>query len=357
VWYRLLNLNTRKVLILGRVARWLLLAATLLLVALPRFNLGDPGVIHNFTLTARATRYGLPLDVAGYVRLVEYYRGTTPADSLIPPYCYRPAVPFIASTLPFDPLTSINLINLVCLFLSVLVLDRILRRIGYGVGARTAGELMSIISFPTFYYGTIGFVDPVAVLAITLGIFLTLRGERFLLFVCLVLGTLAKETNAVIALLPGIWGWVRGWPRRRIAVQFALLVAAALVTAFCARALSPYPERGWFLAPQPRIILENLSRPRALLSLGLTLGLPALFSLVAAVRGGVSQRLGRQLLQFFVAGAGTSVVLYLYSLVGAWADGRVIWIIYPFLIPVALTLWWSPGSERSLGLPSGRSAT
>jgi len=323
---------------LAYLARWTVLAVVLVLVVLPRFDLHDSGLVRKFTATATATRYGLPLDVAGYVRLVEYFRGELPADSLISPYCYRPLVPYVASKLPFKPLTSINAINLLCLFLSVMVLDGILTFVGYTQSVRNLGALLFLVSFPTFYYGTIGFVDPVAVLFVSVGVYLTLRGHALMLALCVVLGTLVKETNALIALLPGIWGWARASLSVRLIIQVAMLGFLALFTAVCVRTLSPFPERGWFWIPSLEAVRENLSRPRAYLSLFLTLGLPAALALVAVATRRAGETLSRPIFRFLLGGVSLVTMLYFYTLPAAYADGRVIWIVYPFLIPLALSV-------------------
>jgi len=174
-------------------ARWLLLTACLAAVALPRFNLHDPGPIRKLTARATATVYGLPLDVEGYIRLADYYRGRIPADSLIQPYSYRPLVPLAASLLPFDAQTAINVIDALCLLLTVIVLDRFLALLGLDSRARNAGCLLFIVSFPTFYYGTIGFVDPAAVLFAALGAYAVVREKTALFVATLIAGVLVKE--------------------------------------------------------------------------------------------------------------------------------------------------------------------
>jgi tRNA(Ile)-lysidine synthetase-like protein len=79
------------------------------------------------------------------VRLTEFFRGHTPPDSLIAPFCFRPLVPLAASVLPLDAPSAVNVINLLCLMLTVLALDRILGLLGYTVRARviSAGKQKS----------------------------------------------------------------------------------------------------------------------------------------------------------------------------------------------------------------------
>ncbi|HYJ32206.1 MAG TPA: hypothetical protein VE326_03210 [Candidatus Binatia bacterium] len=318
--------------------RWAALVLILLGFALIRFDLRDPGPVRRLTAGATATRYGLPLDVAGYVRLTAYFRGQAPADSMIPPYCYRPLVPLIASALPWGPLTSIDVVDLACLLLTLVLLDRLLFHVGYGMRGRTLGCFLFAASFPTFYYGAIGFVDPAALLALTGMALAALRGRRLSFAIWLVVGVLIKETNAIMAALPGVEPWARGTRGEALgrAAPLALLAVAIVVGI---RMLAPFPEPGWLWRPSPVALLENLARPRALLSLVLTIGLPGAAAVAALATGRAARALSPEHLRFFLTGSALAAALYLYSLTAAYADGRVIWSVYPFLIPMAVAMW------------------
>jgi hypothetical protein len=316
--------------------RWFLLAVLLLAVCAPRFNLWDPGPIKRFTASATDTPYGLPLDVEGYRRLSEYFRGDTPADSLISPFCFRPLVPAAASLLPFSSLTSINLLNLVSLFLTVVVLDRTMKQIGLGERARLVGALLFIVSFPTFYYGTLGFVDPPSLLVVSIASFLILRGQDRAMFALVPLAVLVKETNAIIALLPAIRGWASGERPIGPAVRLsATLAFIALLVAAGIRVVAPFPDPEFIWWPRLAAVLKNTSRPRAQLSFLLTAGLPTLLAVVGLFAGRVQARIAREQYRYFVGGSLLALSLYGYSLTAAYADGRVVWIIYPFAIPLA----------------------
>src|SRR5712671_3852371 len=332
--------------------RWTLLVAVLLAVALPRFDLHDPGAIRKLTAGATATRYGLPLDVEGYIRLGEYFRGETPADSLIPPYCYRLLVPFAASALPWRVQTSINVLDVLALLLTLVLLDRLLLGLGFDTRARTIGGLLFAVSFPTFYYGAIGFVDPVVLLIETAMILAVFRGRTIAFTVLLVAGVLVKETTAAMAFLPGAWAWARHRAAGPDARRVAALAAVAAATALAVRTLAPFPERGWLWLPSLGSLADNLSRPRAILSLVFTLGLPAACATIAVVGERAKRRLSPEHLRFLLAGSGLTILLYIYSLFSAYADGRVIWAAYPFLIPISVTLWGS-AAVPSRHAPSG----
>jgi hypothetical protein len=303
---------------------------------MPRFNLRDPWPINRFTADAKNTPYGLPLDVAGYVRLTDYFRGDLPADSLISPYCYRPLIPLLASRIPGDSLTAINLINIASLVLTLVVLEAMLRTIGYETRARTVGLVLFTVSFPVFYYGTIGFVDPPSVLVITLGAFLALRRRYALLGLVTLVGVGIKETNGIVATLPLVHSWAA---RRSGGLWFTVGYAAlAALTVMVIRWASGFPAPGYLWLPSVSSMRDNFSRPRAMLSLALTLGVPGFLALLSVVRGSGRARLGENAYRFLAAGMALGLFLYAYSLTSAYADGRVIWITYPFAIPLGLSV-------------------
>lgn len=322
-----------------RWLKWPVLVALLLGTCLPRFNLRDPGGIKHFTASATATRYGLPLDVEGYRRLSEYFRGSAPSDSLIPPFCYRVLVPFAASRLPWDSLTSINVVDVVCMLLTLVVLDKLLRRSGFNDRGRFLGCLLYAVSFPTFYYGTIGFVDPAVVLVVAAATYAVMSQRLVLFAAILIAGVLVKETNAILAVLPLGWAWAQGHVSKKDVLRLLVFAAVGGLTALSIRVLAPFPERAWFWIPRIGAIGENLSRPRAWLSFIMTLGVPGALAIVGMMTGRSESVLGSPLFRYFLIGAGAAALLYVISVVTAYADGRIVWIIDPFIIPLAVALF------------------
>ncbi|MGZ5281161.1 MAG: hypothetical protein ACXWEY_02680 [Bacteroidia bacterium] len=92
----------------------LILSILLVLICLPRFN-RNPLVIKRDLN-----------DAAHYIAYVEYFRGEEPSAPLLPAFNWRPGIPFVASFLPFEPMTAINIINVICLLMSLLLLDKTL---------------------------------------------------------------------------------------------------------------------------------------------------------------------------------------------------------------------------------------
>ena len=319
-------------------AKWLLLAACLAVVALPRFDLRDPGIIGRFTVSATATPYGLPIDVEGYRRLVLYYRGEAPADSMVPPFCYRPLAPYVASFIPAPALTAINVLNLLSLFGTMLIIDLVLRYLGIRGRARTIASLLLIFSFPTFYYTTIGFIDPVAMLWVTLLLFQTLRGWMWPAMACSLLAVLTRETNLAFTVLPGLR--LLSTRQRGSPVWIPALLAPilSLVSVLSVRTIAPFPEKGWFWKPSLPALIENLSRPRAYLSLVFTLGIPVVLAIVAILRKRPENAYGPTNAGLLLWGCVLAVGLYAYGITAVHVDGRVVWVIYPFAIPLAVSL-------------------
>jgi hypothetical protein len=262
---------------------------------------------------------------------------------MLPPYCYRPLGPYLASFIPASPLTAINLLNLVALFITLVFLDRVLGLLGVGGRSRMVAGLLFIFSFPVFYYATIGFVDPLAILWATLLFYLTLRGSWWPAAVCSVLAVLTKETNLVFTPLPGAWLWLTHRRGARLWAPAILGPVASLVAVLSIRALAPFPEQGWFWKPSLDDLTTNLSRPRAYLSLIMTLGIPGVLAIVAIFRKQPWTSFGAPAAGLLALGCLMASSLYAYSLVSAYADGRVIWIVYPFAIPIAASLL---GSSR-----------
>lgn len=255
---------------------------------------------------------------------------------MIPPFCYRPLAPLLASCLPLPSLAAINVLNILCLATSLLLLDRIFRVTRVNARGATIGMLLFVLSFPVFYYGTIGFIDPVAVLVVTAAVYWSLRRRWALLGVTLVLGVAVKETNAFIALAPLLYAWSRRECHRHLAWQTVFFVSLAAGTALVIRLSFPFPNQGFFWIPRLQSVFENLARIRTYLSLGLTIGPHLAVAAIGAIRN--RPRLVRwdSNDRFFLAGTSMVFALYTYSIFTAYTDGRIIWVAYPFLIPFAV---------------------
>jgi hypothetical protein len=307
----------------------------------------DPGPLRALTAAAHsATPYGHPIDVEGYVRLVRFVRGQAPASELMAPFAYRPLGPALAALVPAPAMTAQNVVNLACLIAVLVLLDAVGQRLGLGRRALWAAGLLFAVSFPAFYYGTIGFIDPVAMLGATVLLVLVLReAPSRVLALAMVFAVLAKETNAIFALLP--LGAMAGSDADRGSLRrTALLVVVAALTVLLIRVLMPVPGEVFPVTPRLQAVVDNLLRPRTHLSLLLTIALPFVLAGIARRSWRAVDVLGVRALGILSIGALAAAALYAGSLFAAHADGRVIWIAYPFLIPIGVTLIRDSGSKR-----------
>lgn len=318
------------------IAALLVLSLCLSIVCLPRFNRRDMGI-------GRLTSEGLSsivvkADAAQYILLTEYYRGGQVEELIKPPFTYRPFVPALASLLPFEPMTAINMINLAAMECALLFLYALLGLAGLDIPLRLAGCVLFVFSFPTFYYGTIGYVDPVLVSFLMAGMFFIMSGSFAGLVTVLVVGAFVKET--IILLLPvyAVQRYSIGTPIRRILLGGGVLFLVVALASIAARVTSP-GHGSYLWTPSPAILLNNMRRPRSWVSFILTFGIPGCLSLtaLAAMADGTFRRT-TQFLAPFAAGIVMSLLLFAFSMVSAKADGRFVWVSYPFSIPMSMLM-------------------
>jgi hypothetical protein len=307
----------------------------------------DPWPIDLFTGGAKQFEFGRPVDVEGYVRLTAYFRGEASAGSMRPPFCYRILAPLFASVVPTQPETALNIINLMSLLVSLWLLDQVGAALKMSARSRLAMNVTFIVSFPTFYYGTIGFIDPIA-LALSCAILLgVLRGfPPIVLLVIAICAVLAKETNAAFTLLPIF----RAVQERKIAgkslLVYGSIFAAPVGVHLLVRELMPFPQQQSLWIPDILITLENLSRSRTYISLILTITIPVTFALLALFSGRIRESLEKKDQLLLFAGCMLASGLYGYSVISAYSDGRIIWSIYPYLLPFSACLFSRRNSIR-----------
>ena len=306
------------------------LIAALLVVTSIRFNQRDFGPLGSVTGTGVDGNLG---DAALYIRYVEALRGTV--DSLPPaPFRYRPLTPLLAAPLPFEPMTAINVVNVVALLAGTWAMWILLRRLGATEQLAYAGCLMFVVSFPTFYYGTIGYVDPLAITLMIAAMAAVVAGRDVVVGVIVVLAALSRESTVIVVVVAIAWIATTGRPRREL-VRWGLAwsVGFLATVALIRIGLQGSGTNVW--EPSLDLALTNARRPRTWLSAALTLGVPV--ALVVA-KSPYLGRLDRRLLLVFGLGGALSVALFAYALTAAYSDGRFLWPIYVFSVPMAVLL-------------------
>jgi hypothetical protein len=206
---------------------------------------------------------------------------------------------------------------------------------GFGTRRALAAGLLVVLSLPTFWYAPYLLVDPGAVCMRMLFVFAVLTGQVRLALAAGLAATAIREENILLL------GWLLGWllVTRRAGVVPCLAALAALAVA----AGWLVAVRWWIVPGLPRYVwvpsLDSvrilLADTRAMLSLAgcsivvLPLALVGMWHAPARL-------------------APLKSLLVLMVLPPLWAalsvrvEGRIVWGLYPFLIPFAI----APGLPR-----------
>jgi len=308
---------------------------SLLLVCAPRFDRNDFGPVKYF-VGEGFTEDGLPFDAYQYITYTKYFRGDLSAQKKLEnPFTYRPVAPFIASFLPFKPMTSINVLNVLALLVAIVFLNQLLKFLKFKSSFRLLGLILFIYSFPTFYYGSSGNIDSVLICCLMIGLYTLLKKLWILLLIIIIISTGVKETSIVIVFVSIVYILFKTSIQvsRKITLIVSCIVVYSSVTIILRKLFGTGSEYIWL--PEIQAILENISRPKTWLSFILTLGIPGFMSFfhLKHLKKYYHQTSIKLILLF---GFAISILLFVLSIISAYADGRFIWVSYPFTIPLSL---------------------
>lgn len=310
----------------------LVLSVCIVLIGLIRFNRDDHGISN---MTRRDASYDklTSNDAIRYINMTDYFRGKESPDKLFPPYTTRVLIPFVASFLPFEADTSVNLINLLCMIGSMFVLYRIMLLLGISDKNRMIGSLIYVFSFPTFYYGTVTYVDASLIFFLFVGLYFILSDNLIGLIFTIIFGTMTKES--AILLIPVFF--IHNLGSRRMLLNTFILAATYFATVFFLNLIKANDLRYIWL-PTSDFFLNNISRPRTYLSFILTFGIPGALSAVFFIFFWGKNKTILKKHSSLIAGIAMSILLWIYSVLSAYADGRFIWPSIVFSIPLSMTL-------------------
>lgn len=317
---------------LKKTILWLVaLSCVLILITLPRFNRNDIGIQ---SITASGSRkLG---DSAQYIAMTLYFRGEQSIDELRPPFTYRPLIPFIASLLPFKAMTSINIINLTAMIIALIFMYKILVWLKLDFIYCIIGCSLFVISFPTFYYTTIGYIDPALICLLIVGLYFILKKRWTSLIIILIIGAFVKETAIILILITvSSFAITRKFKQKQLLLLSTISIVF-LISYYFARMIIPVnPIIGW--TPSFNRLLYNMSRPRSWISFFLSFGIPGVLSLMIYRYKSTDSFHNRSSeITVLITGLIISILLFGYSMLSAHADGRFIWTSYPFSIPLAV---------------------
>ncbi len=323
----------------------LLVFVCLALILFLRFNRNDIGIIKSFSGLKPGE---LSPDNHNYMNFTEYFRHKMPLDSVGAPFSFRPLTPYLASLLPYDSFTALNIINLIVLFLSVICIFFILKKYSFSFGFCIAGCLLYILSFPLFYYGAVGNIDSPAIFMTCLIVLATVYKKYLLLPLLLLVAPFTKEGTMVVFPFIMLYVWQTSTTKRERLINGGLVLLSVatflLGYMYCRLEFSSVSNYLW--TPNFRTIYENAVRPKSYLSFILTFGLVGVLAWLEfrldLKRNSSSKP--RNIYLFFktysytplLVSIITSFLFWIYTFVAAYVDGRYFWFAYPFMIPMAV---------------------
>jgi len=261
-------------------------------------------------------------DSQAYYDTARYLRGEIPAEQLRAPFPYRLLVPAVASAIPGDLRNGFATLNWLLVVAGACCMSAAVLRAGLGQRRAIAAGLLMIVSLPTFWYAPYLLVDPGSVAARAAFVLALLSGQPWLAALAGLVGTAIREENILlivwliamrqIPLLPGlaVLAAAGGW---MIVVRWWLITGL--------------PSYTW--QPNWGTLQAALRDTRSLLSLAAT----AIIVVPLALLGWrVAPPQLRPLASLLVLMA----LPQLYAALSVRVEGRLIWGLYPFLIPFAV---------------------
>lgn len=321
-----------------KITRIIFLIVSLIVIIIPRFNWGKLGPFSSFVGEK-------PFDVEQYVTYTEYFRGVEDDDSQLKgPFSYRPLIPLLASIFPFDPLTSINIVNILFLLAGLYFIIEILKIYKFKGNYLFLGGILFVYSFPVFYYGTSGYIDSVLVAFVAVGTYFILKEKLFYFILTFIFGMAVKET--IIILIPVFVIYMFVQNRLSLIYKFIFTIAIISVYFIISIVLRKFTPGGasylWY--PSFHTLGNNLLRIKTYWSIALTFGVPGIGVIL------YFYHLYNRKIKFtneapLIAGFLIAILISIFSLFAAYADGRHLWTSYPFTIPLSLLYLRSRGTR------------
>lgn len=296
----------------------------MILVCIPRFNqinlwilkdiVGNKGHMGDFNI-----------DTLNYLDMIAFFRGEIELENSIisQPYSYRIFPILIAAILPFEALTSLNIINLICNMMSLALILGIFKHLKVNKGIRILTTPLFIFSFPLFYFGTSGVVDPMLISILLIGFLFSLKNNFPVLILISVIGSLVKETSIII--IP-VYFLLNMKQSKNFLKTFVLGTVFLLSTFLVAREVIPITGNHNF-TPSWDFIKDNLTRTRAYASYFISYFyfVPLLFIYLKYLP---KDNIRQGLIIGIILGNG----VFFYSFIAAYPDARLIWPALPYSV-------------------------
>ena len=285
-------------------------------------------VIGGFAFVALAVmlwRWGGTVeDSLAYFDTARWLRGEIPADALRAPFPYRIAVPALAAFLPGDIHNTFAFLNWVFTTATACLAAAAVRRLGFGTQRALAAGLLVLLSLPTFWYAPYLLVDPGAICMRALFVLAVLTARPRLALAAALAATAIREENILLL------GWLLAMRQVPRAHGIAAL-AAALAWLLAVRWWLVPGLPGYAWVPNWGTLMNILSDWRGLLSLLGCAGVVLPLALAGMRRAPPRLQPLKSLLALMALPP-------LYAALSVRIEGRIVWSLYPFLIPFAVAV-------------------
>jgi hypothetical protein len=301
-----------------------------------------PTLILGFALLALALmawRWGGTIeDSQAYFDTARYLRGELSKEALRAPFPYRILVPAIAAGLPGDLRNGFAMLNWALVTAAAALSTGAVLRAGLGSKRAVAAGLLMLLSLPTVWYAPYLLVDPGSVCARAAFVLAVLSGQPWLAALAGLAGTAVREENILLLV------WLVAMRRIGLAPGLAVLAAAgAWIVALRWWLLAGLPGYTW--EPSWWSFTHNLKDLRSMASVCLSALVVLPLALAAWRKAPPALGQFRSLLLLMALPP-------LYAALCVRIDGRAVWGLYPFLVPLAVSL----GAGRRLKAVAGGAA-
>ncbi|MDY0977478.1 hypothetical protein SOM61_21165 [Massilia sp. CFBP9012] len=261
-------------------------------------------------------------DSQAYYDTARYLRGELAASELRAPFPYRLLVPATASVMPGDLRNSFAFLNWLLVIAGACCMSAVVLRAGLGHKRAIAAGLLMIVSLPTFWYAPYLLVDPGSICARAVFVLAVLSGQPWLAAVAGLVGSAIREENVLLLV------WLVATRRIAVLPGLAFLAAAGgwmvLVRWYIITGLPGYTWQ-----PNFGTVLAALRDVRSLASIAGTafLVVPLAFVGWRSAPPQLRPLAGLLLLM---------ALPQLYAALSVRVEGRLVWGLYPFLVPFAV---------------------
>jgi len=283
-----------------------------------------PLVAGGFALLALVMMMGrwgaVEAESPGLLGLAHWLRGEAPLPTLATPFTYRLGMPALASVLPGELHHVFATVNWLFITATALLATATVRRLGFGTQRALAAGLLVILSLPTVWYAPAVLAEPGSLCMRMLFVCGVLSGQPGVALAAALAGTAIREEDILLLAWLAASGQLS-----RTRIGAALAAAMAYIVMLHVWMVPATPEA----LPAPEH--ASLVGWDHLLSLGACAGFVLPLALAGLRDAPDRIRPLRSLLVLMLLPG-------LQALVTGHGDGRIVWDLYPFLLPFAVAL-------------------